>query len=344
MSTEQGKEQHKFWPWLMDNGIVLGVGAYAYIGSLSHWLTLAARYGQAGSAGWAVAGVVDLCAIAATVERQRDLRIGREPKGWVSWPFIVMAITMLGTLVANAFTAPPNAGGIILAISPAVVFLIVISLVERRAAERLRRWKAAQAERDAETARAKALRQKEDERLSALREEAERERLRLEAAERERELARQAERERQEEADRKRHERDRQARERHERQAAFAEQRHGGASQDGASVTGGAPASVMAAAMGAGPGGLAVLPPAEAGARTPERRAMWGHWVRVIKTERRIPAGPELLKAGGCNPGSSLGRQMVTRWQQIEPARSLIAEQERSRAAGDGAPVAGGAQ
>ncbi len=61
---------------------------------------------------------------------------------------------------------------------------------------------------------------------------------------------------------------------------------------------------------------------------------MWAFWVHAIKQERRIPSGEELRAAGGCNERSAAGRIAAKQWRQIEPAASLLRDQEARAASG----------
>ena len=298
-----GKQESRFWSWMSRSGVLWTVALGSYAGSLTHWLRLAVRNGQGGLAAWFISACVDLLALQAARERQNDAKVGRGPRfGIVSWPAVVMIFSVVVTLAGNAFTAKPTAGGVLLAIFPGVALLISISFMERRAAEEGRRQKAA---------RQKAERQEAEER--ARREEEEREQRCLAEAGRLRQEAARAEAGRQAERERQRHERE-------ERRRLAGAERHGAVSpSSGGNVTAGVTA-----------GGLHAVPPSEARANSPERRAMWGFWVHAIKQERRIPSGEELRAAGGCNEGSAAGRIAAKQWRQIEPAASLLRDQEAS--------------
>lgn len=107
----------------------------AFIGSYGHLSYLAGKYGPPGSQRWeqyATAGCVDLLVIIAANERQRDKRIGRERRGWASWPTVVLAFGILVTLLANVATADPVFFGYCVSAWPAVALLIAVSIFERR--------------------------------------------------------------------------------------------------------------------------------------------------------------------------------------------------------------------
>jgi Sec-independent protein translocase protein TatA len=130
------------------------------------------------------------------------------------------------------------------------------------------------------------------------------EQLRLAAAERERQDAADAGRER--------------LAERERRRLAMADRLGALSPSRGGSVSPGVTAAVLHAVSPDD------QPPPEAGATTPERRAMWSFWVRTIRNEQRVPTGEELRIAGGCGEESSLGRRMARQWKLLEPAVSLL--------------------
>jgi hypothetical protein len=275
----------------VETGISLVLAGVAFYGSFHHWVSLLDRHGQTGPEAVIAALCVDVGVYRATLAKQHDAAIGRKPKGLCSFPTLCLFGAIVLTLAGNVASAQPTAWGVIGSLIPGVMLLMSIGLTERDAAE---------------TARRNARKRTE---AKARREEEEAEQQRLAEAERQRREAREEEEQRLAERERQRLDRDRR------RQEAEA-QRLAGASPS-------QPASVSPAVSA---GGLRAVPPPEARASTPDRIAMWAQWAHVIRTERRIPTGAELLTAGGCSPESSLGRRMRANWLEIEPAKSLVAE------------------
>lgn len=118
---------------LADNGPVVILAVIAAVGSFDHISHLAAKYGQTDWRAWAVAVCIDLVCVMAARERQRDRRLGRRPRGPVSWPTLVLAGGITLTLAANLAEAHPSPWGWIVAGTPAGAFLIAVSMLERRA-------------------------------------------------------------------------------------------------------------------------------------------------------------------------------------------------------------------
>jgi hypothetical protein len=86
---------------------------------------------------WAVAVCVDLTCVMAARERQRDKQAGI-PARRMSWPTVVLAGGVLLSLAANLAQAQPTAWGRIVAAVPPAAFLVVVSMIERRAGRRPR--------------------------------------------------------------------------------------------------------------------------------------------------------------------------------------------------------------
>lgn len=117
---------------LADTIPIIVLAAIAAVGSFDHISALAAKYGQHGWRAWAVAVCIDLMCVMAAREIQRDKRTGRRPRGWVSWPHLVLSGGIVLTLAANLAEAPASAWGWIVAATPAGAFLIAMSMLERR--------------------------------------------------------------------------------------------------------------------------------------------------------------------------------------------------------------------
>nr|WP_119731959.1 DUF2637 domain-containing protein [Thermomonospora amylolytica] len=118
---------------LLDSGPVLVLAGIAAAGSFTHIRDTAAEHGQHGWMAWAIAVCIDLTCVMAARERQRDKRIGRAT-GALSWPTCVLVGGILLSLAANLAQAEPTPWGWVTAATPAVAFLVAVSMLERRAA------------------------------------------------------------------------------------------------------------------------------------------------------------------------------------------------------------------
>ena len=128
----------KTWDRLRDSGPVAILAGIAFAGSFGHSTALAERYGQTGWKALATAGCVDLLCVIGAEERQRDKRIGRERRfGFATWPTVVLFFGIVATLAANVATANPSTWGFIVAGWPALVLLLAVSILERRASHTL---------------------------------------------------------------------------------------------------------------------------------------------------------------------------------------------------------------
>ncbi|MEV4838581.1 DUF2637 domain-containing protein [Nonomuraea sp. NPDC049486] len=121
---------------LLDTGPVVVLAVIAAVGSFTHISDLAAAHGQHGWQAWAVAVCIDLMCVMAARELQRDKRTGRHRHGLISWPALVLTGGIVLTLAANLATAHPSVWGWITAATPAVAFLVAVSMLERRASHR----------------------------------------------------------------------------------------------------------------------------------------------------------------------------------------------------------------
>ena len=106
-------------------------------GSFTHIRDTAAQHGQHGPMSWAVAVCVDLTCVMAARERQRDKQHGAVTRR-LSWPTVVLAAGVLLSLAANLAQARPDTWGRIVAAVPPAAFLVAVSMIERRAAQRPR--------------------------------------------------------------------------------------------------------------------------------------------------------------------------------------------------------------
>lgn len=118
---------------LLDSGPVLVLAAIAAAGSFTHIRDTAAEHGQHGWMAWAIAVCIDLTCVMAARERQRDKRLGRTTAA-LSWPTCVLVGGILLSLAANLAQAEPTPWGWVMAATPAVAFLVAVSMLERRAA------------------------------------------------------------------------------------------------------------------------------------------------------------------------------------------------------------------
>ncbi|MFG1680720.1 DUF2637 domain-containing protein [Nonomuraea sp. NPDC049269] len=120
--------------WMLDTGPVLVLAVIAGAGSFTHIRDTATEHGQSGWMSWAVAVCIDLTCVMAARERQRDKKHGKDRRGLISWPVLVLTGGIILSLAANLQQAAPTAWGWITAATPAGAFLIAISMLERRAA------------------------------------------------------------------------------------------------------------------------------------------------------------------------------------------------------------------
>jgi hypothetical protein len=112
-----------------DVGPLTVIAGIAGAASFTHIHDTAAEHGQAGWMAWAIAVCIDLLAVMAAREIQRDMRAGRR----CTWPVLVLSIGAALSLAANLAQAEPSPWGRIVAGTPAGAFLVAISMVERRA-------------------------------------------------------------------------------------------------------------------------------------------------------------------------------------------------------------------
>jgi hypothetical protein len=112
-----------------DVGPLTVIAGIAGAASFTHIHDTAAEHGQVGWMAWAIAVCIDLLAVMAAREIQRDMRAGRR----CTWPVLVLSIGATLSLAANLAQAEPSPWGRILAGTPAGAFLVAISMVERRA-------------------------------------------------------------------------------------------------------------------------------------------------------------------------------------------------------------------
>ncbi|GAA2136588.1 DUF2637 domain-containing protein [Actinomadura napierensis] len=116
-----------------DSAPVVILAGIAAAGSFTHIRDTATDHGQRGWMAWAIAVCIDLTCVMAAGERQRDRRTGRET-GRLSWPTLVLVGGILLSLAANLAQADRSVWGWITAGTPALAFLVAVSMLERRKA------------------------------------------------------------------------------------------------------------------------------------------------------------------------------------------------------------------
>jgi hypothetical protein len=116
-----------------DSAPVVILAAIAAAGSFTHIRDTATDHGQRGWMAWAIAVCIGLTCVMAAGERQRDKRTGRRT-GQLSWPTLVLVGGILLSLAANLAQADRSVWGWITAGTPALAFLVAVSMLERRKA------------------------------------------------------------------------------------------------------------------------------------------------------------------------------------------------------------------
>jgi len=116
------------WEDRVCTGILLVLAATAGAGSFAHIRDVAAGHGQGGWISFAIAGSVDLIAVASGLELRRRRRCGHPCR----WPVFTLLLGVAMTLAANLATAGPGWWGAAVAVWPAVAFLAVAGLFETR--------------------------------------------------------------------------------------------------------------------------------------------------------------------------------------------------------------------
>jgi hypothetical protein len=112
-------------------GLMLAVGAAAAAYSWSHVLDLAQLHGQAGWRSWALALVIESAAVSGGLEVRRRRRQGQP----ASWALTALGAAVILQVAAQVARAEPSAWGVILAVTPAVVFLLLVKIALARAPE-----------------------------------------------------------------------------------------------------------------------------------------------------------------------------------------------------------------
>jgi hypothetical protein len=112
-------------------GLMLAVGATAAAYSWSHVLDLAQAHGQAGWRAWAVALVVESAAVSGGLEVRRRRRQAQPAR----WALVALGAAVVLQVAAQVARAEPSVWGVILAVIPAVVFLLLVKIALARAPE-----------------------------------------------------------------------------------------------------------------------------------------------------------------------------------------------------------------
>jgi hypothetical protein len=140
MSATPGRAQGG-WATFCDRAPQVAVIGIAFSGSVNNILALCAAHGVRGPEAWSVASVIDLTAMIAAYERQRDKAIQRRRRGWVSFPTLLLIGDIGLSLSMQLAIAHHGAWGHIVSIVALVAMLMIVFMLERRAAhdERIRR-------------------------------------------------------------------------------------------------------------------------------------------------------------------------------------------------------------
>jgi len=140
MSATPGRAQGR-WATFCDRAPQVAVIGIAFSGSVNNILALCAAHGVRGPEAWSVASVIDLTAMIAAYERQRDKAINRSRQGWISFPTLLLIGDICLSLSMQLAIAHQGAWGHIISIVALVAMLMIVFILERRAAhdERVRR-------------------------------------------------------------------------------------------------------------------------------------------------------------------------------------------------------------
>ena len=115
-------------------GLMLAVGSAAAAYSWSHVLDLATLHGQVGWRAWVVALVTESAAVSGGLEVRRRRRAG-EPARWALAALGAAVVLQVAAQVAMAEASP---WGVVLAVVPAVVFLLLVKIALSRMPEPVR--------------------------------------------------------------------------------------------------------------------------------------------------------------------------------------------------------------
>ena len=112
-------------------GLMLATGLAAAAFSWSHVIDLATGHGQAGWRAWVVALVLETAAVSGGLEVRRRRRGGQEAR-WALAALVAAVILQVAAQVAMAEATP---WGVVLAVVPAVVFLLLVKIALARMPE-----------------------------------------------------------------------------------------------------------------------------------------------------------------------------------------------------------------
>lgn len=111
---------------IVDWGTLALLGGVAFVGSARHVLNLARDHGQDGAAAWLIAGSVEVLAAYCGWELRKRAGWGRMV------PVVFLAGSVAFVIGANLASAEDSRWGRALAVTPAVVFLAVVTIAETR--------------------------------------------------------------------------------------------------------------------------------------------------------------------------------------------------------------------
>ena len=115
-------------------GLMLAVGSAAAAYSWSHVLDLATLHGQVGWRAWVVALVTESAAVSGGLEVRRRRRAGEPAR----WALAALGAAVVLQVAAQVAMAEASAWGVVLAVVPAVVFLLLVKIALSRMPEPVR--------------------------------------------------------------------------------------------------------------------------------------------------------------------------------------------------------------
>lgn len=114
-------------------GLMLATGLAAAAFSWSHVLDLATEHGQGGWRAWVVALVLETAAVSGGLEVRRRRRGGQE----ATVAMVALVVAVILQVAAQVAMAEATPWGVVLAVVPAVVFLLLVKIALARMPEPL---------------------------------------------------------------------------------------------------------------------------------------------------------------------------------------------------------------